>query len=353
MGSHSILGPLVAGVVVAVASVALARDLHPFRRQIGAVEVNPSIGRPTGRALAFLGQRLFYDVRLSRTGRTACASCHDPGFGFALPSRVTVADNGRRGTRNAPALIDSGLQPTLMWDGRFRSLEQQSLSPFRRGEMGISVDEAVRRLNSDREYVLAFFDVFGRRPTAAGMAKAIAEYERTLVSRASRFDRFLLDKDATMLTPRERDGWSIFRSRAGCSNCHQLFPRRANRASAPLFTDFGFHNLGIGYRSGSFLDTGRYRVTRRALDLGAFRTPSLRNVAITGPYMHDGSLATLEDVIEFYDSGGRANPNLTPLVRPLFLDRYEKDSLVAFLRTLTDPSYVIVRPEIGYGDWIR
>lgn len=136
--------------------VALARDLHSFRRQIGAVEVNPAIGRPTGRALAFLGQRLFYDVRLSRSGLTACASCHDPGFGFALPSRVTVSDDGRVGKRNAPALVDSGLQATLMWDGRFRSLEQQALSPFRRGEMGIGVDEAVSRLNSDREYVRAF-----------------------------------------------------------------------------------------------------------------------------------------------------------------------------------------------------
>jgi cytochrome c peroxidase len=351
VGSHSILGPLAAGIVVAVASVALARDLHSFRRQIGAVEVNPSIGRPTGRALAFLGQRLFYDVRLSRSGRTACASCHDPGFGFALPSRVTVSDDGRVGKRNAPALVDSGLQATLMWDGRFRSLEQQALSPFRRGEMGIGVDEAVSRLNSDREYVRAFYDVFGRRPTAAGMAKALAGYERTLVSRASRFDRFLLANDATLLTPLERDGWSIFRSRAGCSNCHQLFPRRAKRF--PLFTDLGFHNLGIGYKSGRFIDAGRYRVTRRELDVGAFRTPSLRNVAITGPYMHDGSLATLEDVIGFYDSGGHPNPNLSPLVRPLFLDSYEKESLVAFLRTLTDPDYVSVRPEIGDVDWIR
>ncbi len=223
-----------------------------------------------------------------------------------------------------------------MWDGRFRTLEQQALSPFRRGEMGIGVEEAVHRINCDPEYVRAFRVVFGTQPTAQTLARALAAYERTLFSQASRFDRFLFDK-VRSLTPMERDGWSLFNSKATCSNCHQLFPRRLKRL--PLFTDFGFHNLGIGSLRGRLADAGRYGVTRRAADLGAFRTPSLRNVAITAPYMHDGSLATLEDVVEFYDGGGRPNPNLSPLIRPLFLDEYEKYALVAFLRTLTDPAY--------------
>ena len=206
--------------------------------------------------------------------------------------------------------------------------------------MGIGVEEAVERIICDPEYVRAFYVVFGTRPTAQAMARALAGYERTLFSRASRFDRFLF-KRAMILTPAERDGWRIFKTKAACSTCHQLFPRRLGRSAEklPMFTDFEFHNLGVGFLGDRFADAGRYRVTRREADLGAFRTPSLRNVAITAPYMHDGSLATLEEVVEFYDAGGLPNPNLSPLIRPLFLDEYEKDALVAFLRTLTDPGY--------------
>jgi cytochrome c peroxidase len=231
-----------------------------------------------------------------------------------------------------------------MWDGRFRTLEEQAVSPFQRGEMGISVNEAVSRISCDREYVRAFHVVFGTRPTPQSMARALAGYVRTLVSRLTRFDRFLVS-GARTLSPIESDGWSIFNSKAACSNCHQLLRSRFGRSAeqVPLFTDFAFHNLGVASSGGRFADAGRYRVTRRQADLGAFRTPSLRNVEITAPYMHDGSLATLEEVIAFYDAGGRPNPNLSPLIRPLFLTDYEKDALVAFLRTLTDPEYEALR----------
>jgi len=290
--------------------------------------------------LVLLGQKLFFDARLSATGTTACASCHDPSYAFAEPRRVSISDSGRRGRRNAPSLLDVGYLPWLMWDGRFRTLEEQALSPFQRGEMGIGVDEALRRVTSDRQYVYLFRAALGRPPTADGIASALAAFQRTLVSGSSRVDRFLLSREP-ILTPLEHDGFQIFTGRAGCSNCHQLFPLLPDgRAhSRPLFTDFQFHNLGVGYGSGGFADTGRHKHSRIDTAWGAFRTPPLRNVARAPPYMHDGSLPTLEDVVEFYSAGGRPNPNLSPLIRPLLLDDYEKAALVAFLRGLTDQDY--------------
>jgi cytochrome c peroxidase len=300
--------------------------------------------------LAVLGQRLFFDGRLSRSGTTACASCHQPDYAFAEPRRASISDNGGRGRRNAPSLINVGFLPILMWDGRFRTLEQQALGPFDRGEMGISVEQAVYRLNADPDYVHLFHRAFGLPPTADGMARALAAFQRTLVSGESRIEHFLRTGDSTVLSSLERDGLTIFDTRAACSSCHHLGAPGAHFWDhAPLLlSDFRFHNLGIGYESGQFTDLGRYAVSRNERDLGAFRTPSLRNLARTGPYMHDGSLTTLEDVVAFYDAGGRPNPNLSPLIRPLFLSDYERAALVAFLRALTDRD---LEPPKSVGLW--
>jgi cytochrome c peroxidase len=313
----------------------------------------PSVARPylpelpLGGARVSLGEKLFFDTRLSRTGATACASCHRPEYAFAEPRQVSIADSGRRGERNAPSLINVGFLPALMWDGRLRTLESQALSPFRRGEMGISVEEAEFRLRRDREYVYLFDLAFGGPPSAQALAAALAAYQRTLVSAESRFERFLRTSDPRILTPLERDGYGIFDSKAQCSNCHHFSKPPTDRRQTPLFlTDWQFHNLGIGYRSGRFADLGRYSVTGRERDVGAFRTPALRNLEPTGPYMHDGSLASLEEVIEFYDRGGRANPYLSPRLRPLYLTGYEKAALVAFLRSLNDPQFA----HVGAGE---
>jgi cytochrome c peroxidase len=253
---------------------------------------------------------------------------------------VAQQDGGQLGRRNVPSLINAGILPALMWDGRFRTLEQQAVAPFTTGEMGIDIAEAVRRLNSDPEYLHLFRAALNERPSANGMVVALAAYQRTFTSGASRFDRFIVDNQAANFTDLELDGYFLFEKKAGCANCHQLQAPTNGRASElRLFTDFGFHNLGIGYAAGRFADSGRYRVTGVATDYGAFRTPSLRNVAVTAPYMHDGSLATLEAVVDFYDAGGRPNPYLSPLIRPLFLDSYEKAALLAFLRTLTDQQF--------------
>jgi cytochrome c peroxidase len=323
--------------LTALASAAVAQEPHAVNQQIGLMPPNTLLERPLGRPLALLGQNLFYDAGLSRTGRTACATCHDPNHAFAQPTRVSQSDGGQLGLRNAPSLINAGLFPVLMWDGRFRTLEQQALSPFLRGEMGIDLGEAELRLNSDAEYLHLFRVALNSRPSANGMAIALAAYQRTLISGRNRFDRFILNSEAENFSALELDGLLLFENKAACGNCHRLQPPVNRRASGfRLFTDFRFHNLGIGYAAGRFPDSGRYQISGFENDVGAFRTPSLRNVAVTAPYMHDGSLATLENVIDFYDAGGRPNPNLSPLIRPLFLDVYEKAALVAFLQTLTD-----------------
>jgi cytochrome c peroxidase len=302
---------------------------HPYP----PAERNPG-WRPEN-LLVSLGQKLFFDARLSGSGRTACASCHHPDYGYAEPRRVSLSDNGQLGRRNAPSVLDVRYYPALMWDGRFRALEQQAFGPFQSGEMGIGIDHAAHRLNSDPEYVDLFQAALGDGPTPDGMARALAAFQRTLVSRDSRVDRFLANNQAGILTPAERHGFEIFTRRAPCSNCHQVFPGRGEGGRA-LWTDFQYHNLGIGFRSRGFADTGRYERSPNPALWGAFRTPSLRNSARTPPYMHDGSLATLEEVVEFYSAGGRPNPNQSPLIRPLNLNGHEKAALVAFLRALAE-----------------
>ena len=293
------------------------------------------IGWRPDEQLVALGERLFFDTRMSTTGRTACASCHDPRYSFAEPRRVSLSDNGKPGRRNAPSLLDVGFRPNLMWDGKFRALEQQMFGPFESGEMGIGVEHAAQRLNADSRYVHQFREALGNWPTPAGMARAISAFQRTLVSRESRVDRLLMSNDASGLTRLELDGYEIFTRKAPCSACHRPFPLQPDgrKYRRPLFSDFQYHNIGVGGRYGE-PDAGRYELTRHQPDWGAFRTPSLRSSAKTPPYMHDGSFATLEDVVEYYSAGGRPNPNLSPLIRPLHLDGYEKSALVAFIRAM-------------------
>ncbi len=320
---------------------ALANDADAFRDRRFRADAP---GGPASERLIELGKRLFFDVRLSRSGRTACASCHDPDHAFAEPRPVSIRDDGQRGERNAPSLLDIRYVPLLMWDGRFRSLEEQAFNPFRRnGEMGLEIGEAVRRLNDDLEYLDLFQDALGRRPTAEGLARALATYQRTLVPGPSRFDRFQSTGDLALLTSLEHEGFALFNGKGRCQTCHVVEGARPDRPE--LFTDFRFHNLGAGRSVGGIWDAGRYRVTRARRDAQAFRTPVLRNVALTAPYMHDGGLATLDDVVDFYDQGGRPNPNLSPLIEPLSLTGRERDALVAFLRSLTDEDYE--QPRLG------
>ncbi len=247
------------------------------------------------------GRRLFFDRRLSRDGSTSCASCHDPERAFSDGRAIAVGVFGRTGRRNAPALINRGYGRLFFWDGRVRTLEAQVLEPIQdANEMDLPLAEATAKVGLPADEI----------------ARALASYVRSILSGNSAFDRFV-NGDRTALSEEEQRGLQVFRSKGNCTTCHV----------GPTFTDERLHNTGVAWNGREFSDSGGGR--------GTFKTPTLREVARTAPYMHDGSLATLEDVVEFYDRGGRANPDLDREVRSLRLTDDEKRSLVSFLRSLS------------------
>ena len=342
------------GLSTAVASDESARARVPLGL--------PPIDAPPAAAVE-LGRALFFDRRLSANETLSCAMCHLPTQAFtANELRTSVGMAGTSLRRNAPSLFNVAYLPRMFVDGRVAGLERQALEPLTHpDELGNRDHEAVAvRLAGHSEYRRLFRRAFGApRPTPARIASALAAYQRTLLAGDSPFDRWRYGGDPAALDERERRGFAAFEHR-GCSGCHPIGERSA------LFTDHGFHNTGVQARSvelrtadlrvqlvpgvattiaaAEFLrfgspdadDLGRHEVTGRAADLRAFRTPSLRNVALTAPYMHDGSLATLEAVVDHYIGGGSAaDPAQDPRIRPLAIDRDERDDIVAFLRTLT------------------
>jgi cytochrome c peroxidase len=281
-------------------------------------------GNPITPEKVALGGRLFFDQRLSRDGRTSCASCHEPARRFTDGRTVARGVFGRQGRRNTPTILNRAYGQLVFWDGRAATLEDQVRAAVTGDrDLGLSMEEAVARVSADGGYQREFRTAFGAPATADGLAKALATFVRSRLSGNSAFDRFLTG-DAKALGAEERRGLELFSGRARCARCH----------AGPLLSDERLHNTGVAWRDGRFLDQGRAGVTGRDGDRGAFKTPTLREIARTAPYMHDGSLARLGDVIEFYDRGGRANENLDPEIRPLRLTTGEKRALLAFLRSL-------------------
>ena len=273
---------------------------------------------------AALGRRLFHERRLSRDGSLSCAGCHDPGRAFTNGLSAARGVNGTVGVRNVPTLVNRAWGSSFFWDGRARTLEEQALAPILNpSELGASADAVIRLVRS-AGYRRQFIAAFGREPDMRDVAAALASYVRTIVSGDSPYDRFVAGEDRA-LGEKARRGFVLFRTRGRCITCH----------AGPLLSDEQFHNTGVAWRSGAMIDDGRYRVTRVRADLAAFRTPTLRDVARTAPYMHDGSLPTLETVVEFYDRGGTPNPGLDAAIAPLQLSAADKKDLVAFLRALT------------------
>jgi cytochrome c peroxidase len=283
---------------------------------------------PLSCATVELGRRLFFDTRLSKSGATSCATCHDSARAFTDGRRLPVGDGGAVGRRNSPTLLNRAYGASHFFDGRVESLEAQAALPLTNPvELANTHEEIVRRLTGDASYRRWFHQAFGQGGvTIERVTSALASFERTLVAGGSAFDRFTVHRDTAALISEARRGLELARGKARCMICHE----------PPLFTDERFHNTGITWQNGRFADSGRYVATGRIEDMGAFKAPTLRNVALTAPYMHDGSLATLEEVVAFYDSGGRPNPHLDPLVRPLGLNPREQSDLVAFLQSLTD-----------------
>lgn len=289
-----------------------------------------------------LGARLFTDTVLSQDSSISCATCHKPERAFTESLTVSHGIGNRARKRNTPTLLDVsvGLR-SFDWDGRARDLREQLVGVFSRdGDMGIDAVEAVGRISSDDCYASLFNRAFGAKASVASFFQALVEFQESLISGQSRFDRFYLAGDSGALSQQEQEGWDLFRSpRTGCSGCHSTLPDP--ESGKIVFSSENFRNLGIGFDPGGFDDVGRFGVTRNPKDWGAFRVPALRNVSITGPYMHDGSIQTLEAVVELYSLGGISNPNLDPVAgsRRAFSSK-ERDAIVAFLRALTSEASV-------------
>ena len=273
-----------------------------------------------------LGKKLFYDARLSRTGEVSCASCHKQENAFADPRPVSAGVHGRLGKRNAPALVNLAWNTSFFWDGGVKTLEQQAIGPITNPlEMDMTMAEVVQRVSADPEYVRLARSAYGSEPRPEVVTKAIATFMRSMISGTSRYDRYLAG-DASALSASEKRGAAIaLGERGDCFHCHVGFN----------LTNNTFANNGLV--SG---DAGRKEITGKDDDDGKFKVPTLRNVALTAPYMHDGSLATLRDVVDFYSRGGQGHPNTDPTIRPLNLSEQEKEDLIAFLGSLTDEGFV-------------
>lgn len=281
----------------------------------------PLDNRPTP-ARVGLGERLFGDPVLSADSSLACADCHHPGYAFAAPLSVARGVRGSRGTRNALSLLNRGYLDRFFWDGRASSLEEAVLMPISNpDELGLDLARAVTRLRRDSVYVSAFMEAYGQTPSIPGLARALASYVRSLRSGAAPADLHAAGKRSAF-GPAARRGRALFMGEAACWLCH----------SGPLLSDGRLHNTGVSWGSA---DTGAHLRTGREEDRGLFRTAPLRDVALTAPYMHDGSLETLEDVVAFYAQGGGPNPNLAPVLRSLRLTPAQQADLLAFLRSLT------------------
>jgi cytochrome c peroxidase len=347
------------GCVCAQSSLVCAQGVDKPR--LGLPPLVAPADNPQTPARIALGRRLFFDTRLSLNGSISCSSCHQPEHGFSDGRALAQGIDKREGTRNTPSLLNAAFNTSQFWDGRRASLEAQALDPLTNPlEHGLKDDQALLDLiRADPVYVAAFraaFSVDGPSIQKEQVAQAIANFERTLIAGDSPFDRYFFGRDEHALSPSAQRGLSLFQGTAQCSSCHVV------RQNAALFTDNAFHSVSIGLQriaprlpeltkrlvtarhSGTRIDQailsdrdvaalGRFAVTLNPADIGTFRTPSLRNVALTAPYMHDGSVPTLQEAVEreLYFRGSKAG-------RPLILTPGERGDLVEFLKALTSPS---------------
>ena len=277
---------------------------------------------PNNAAAASLGERLFFDPILSVDSSISCGSCHKPELGFATNDKVTPGVDGVLGKRNSPSLLNVGFQPYFMREGGVPSLEMQVLVPLGDAtEMAHNVVDAVRRLNRNTSYRNEFLTVYGDTASAFLLVRALANFERTLVDFDAPFDHFI-QGDATALSNEAIKGGKLFYGKAACVQCH----------SGVLLTDFGFANNGTAIVDST--DYGRELLTNESGDRYVFKVPSLRKVQITAPYMHDGSVSTLADVVEQYNTGGANHSYTDSRIEPLGLSVSEKAQLVSFLEAL-------------------
>jgi cytochrome c peroxidase len=293
---------------------------------------------PMSAAKVELGKDLYFDKRVSGDGTVSCATCHDPTKGWTDRSPVSTGIKGQRGTRSAPTVLNSAYMEVQFWDGRAPSLEEQAKGPIQNPiEMGSTHEATIKRIASVKGYAPLFKAAFGdEKIDIDRVAKAIASFERTVLTGDSPYDRWLAGDKKAMSESAAR-GHALFNdsAKANCAICHDGFN----------FSDSDFHNLGVGMKAKK-PDLGRFEVTKQEKDKGAFKTPTLRNLADTAPYMHDGSEKTLKEVVEFYNRGGEKNPWLDGRIHPLRLTPAQVDDVVAFLDALNGDKAIVAPPKL-------
>jgi cytochrome c peroxidase len=360
--------PLHAGDGASAAASALAQPKSMQQAGLPAEATQAAIpaDNPQTPEKVALGQRLFFDPRLSSDGTIACSTCHDPARAFTDGKAVSTGVGGRAGQRNAPTILNTLYNKFQFWDGRATTLEEQAGLPIVNSvEMGQpNIAAAVAKIAAIPEYQQGFRNVFGSAPDASNLVQAIAAYERTQVAFDSPFDHYIAG-DSNAIDASARRGWELFNTQAKCNKCHALSEDKRDPTN---FNDNDFHNIGIGIirhdvvalakRARQLLASGdaaaidqaaiqtnlsalgRFLVTKKEADTASFKTPNLRNLLMTAPYFHDGSQATLWDVVDHYNKGaGLNNPYLDVDIEPLALGEHDIDDLVAFMASLTSPQY--------------
>ena len=304
-------------------------------------------GKPS-KELLKLGKQLFFDHRLSQTKQFACASCHHPDQNFTDNRRVSIGFELKQGSRNAPTVLNLSQNKHFFWDGRASSLEEQALGPMENPvEMNTPLDTVLARVTAIKGYRKAFKNTLNKDSISINdIAYAIATYEKSLTSRPSKFDYYLIGK--RQLNVEELRGLNLFRTKARCMNCH----------SGPNFTDNSFHNLGLTYYGRKYEDLGRYNVTKKAEDVGKFKTPSLRDVMRTRPWMHNGLFDKMDGILNMYNAGmprpkrkkNQLNdtlfPTTSPLLKKLDLTEQDKQDIIAFLHAISSPASRVEKPEL-------
>lgn len=329
--SNKLVTVLVTALLLALTSVgASAAILTDYLRPA-------AVPAPSGNMLTSerieLGKMLFFDPRLSGSNWISCGTCHNPALGWSDGLPTAIGHGQKVLGRSTPTILNSAYIPLQMWDGRFRSLEKQALGPVEaEGEMNQNLDEAVKEFRAIKGYREAFERAYpGEGITKTTMAKAIASFERTIISGESPFDRWIKGESTAMNKEAQR-GFKVFEGKANCVKCHSGFN----------FTDNGFHNIGLKDAT----DAGRYAIRKVKILIGAFKTPTLRNVELTAPYMHNGAYRSLRDVVEHYNKGGITKENLSPNLKPLNLTNGEKSDLVEFLKSLTGEQLQVTFPRL-------
>lgn len=311
-----------------VFSLSQCSDFNSIEARLGKMPIPAE--NPQTQEKIELGKKLFFDKRLSKDNAVSCASCHITSLAFTDRKAKSRGFHGRISMRNAPTLLNVGFQHTLMFDGEIPSLEMQTVVPIKdSSEMASEMKILIPKLRAITKYQEAAKRIFDRNFDAYVLTRALASFQRTLVSYQTPWDDFNAG-DKSALNKIERGGWKLFSQKLYCTKCH----------APPHFTNFETENNGLYESYKNIEDKGRYRINGDSLEIGSFKVPTLRNIAITGPYMHDGSINTLDEIIDHYKKGGNGHKNQHPIIRSFALTAKEKKALIAFLKTLSDPQII-------------